>query len=797
MLNRLPRMVGPLWIVVVPVALASCAGGGSQPGEARCSVAWDVPIAAPPDTIDRESVALSGSSPECTGPTSVSWHNTTTGAAGEVDVRVARWPHTECVPLFGCFEANSCLGAGYAANVPLALGDNTLELEAHQYGASACQRFTVRRVPDTTAPSVMEMALGDAPGPGSASVTFSEAVDCTTAGAAVRVSREGVPIPAVVACSASRVDLSGFTLDPLAHYTLSVSSSLVDRAGNPLAAPSETTVRVHTYNPEVVSIAPADGAVAVPVGIDVEIAFTWPIDPATATRASVALRNGSTEIATRREVQGTRVILHPLERLAGETMYTVVLTRDLAGLDGLHLAQDLTWSFTTADVTPPRIMLLVPQDGLRNFDPDHVLLAVFTEAVVLPPGGFSLVDWSGAPVAGSVLDEWSGLQLVFRPAAPLAPGATYTAALNGIMDLAGNPLPSRSWSFQVLGPGVGTWRAMSSAGAPSPRRDFAWSWTGTELLVWGGRAVPSGDLLGDGARYDPQSDAWRPISSAGAPPAHARPMFAFTGTELLVWGGEGVFVGGFTDASGGRYDPATDTWRPMSRAGAPTPRAGAAVAWTGSELVIVGGLGCIYQQSCPWGYVLGDVGQYSPSEDRWTAGSGGAPASYPASAWTGGQLLLFGSNGVGGPTSSLSWDPVALRGTSLASAGMPAAPYQASGAFSGTEFLVWGGQGASGEATARAAYAPETRTWRALSAVNEPPGGRQPAAAWTGTRLIVWGGGTRTGGLYDPATDRWETIALEGAPSARIGHAGAWTGTELLVWGGDDSGTGARYTPPP
>ena len=59
------------------------------------------------------------------------------------------------------------------------------------------------------------------------------------------------------------------------------------------------------------------------------------------------------------------------------------------------------------------------------------------------------------------------------------------------------------------------WRAVVSAGAPSPRSRHAIVWTGTEALVWGGFADPG--LLRDGGRYDPAAGRWHPLAATGAP----------------------------------------------------------------------------------------------------------------------------------------------------------------------------------------------------------------------------------------------------------------------------------------
>lgn len=73
-------------------------------------------------------------------------------------------------------------------------------------------------------------------------------------------------------------------------------------------------------------------------------------------------------------------------------------------------------------------------------------------------------------------------------------------------------------------------------------------WTGREMVVWGGLS----DIFTrrDGGRYNPISDAWRPVSTATAPLPRYVHVTAWTGAEMIVWGGDGPAG---LDPTGGRY----------------------------------------------------------------------------------------------------------------------------------------------------------------------------------------------------------------------------------------------------
>lgn len=132
----------------------------------------------------------------------------------------------------------------------------------------------------------------------------------------------------------------------------------------------------------------------------------------------------------------------------------------------------------------------------------------------------------------------------------------------------------------------GAWQALSTAGAPMARQGHTAVWTGTRLLVWGGKV--GGVPLNSGASYDPATDTWAALPTAGAPSARSGHVGVWTGRELVVFGGEDV-TGALV--TGGGYDPATGAWHNLSTGGNALARRGHAGVWTGMELVVFGGLG--------------------------------------------------------------------------------------------------------------------------------------------------------------------------------------------------------------
>ena len=59
---------------------------------------------------------------------------------------------------------------------------------------------------------------------------------------------------------------------------------------------------------------------------------------------------------------------------------------------------------------------------------------------------------------------------------------------------------------------------------------------------------------------------------------------------MIVWGGFG-FDGNNDVKTGGRYNPSTDSWIATSTTNAPSSREFHTAVWSGSEMIVWGGLG--------------------------------------------------------------------------------------------------------------------------------------------------------------------------------------------------------------
>jgi hypothetical protein len=143
-----------------------------------------------------------------------------------------------------------------------------------------------------------------------------------------------------------------------------------------------------------------------------------------------------------------------------------------------------------------------------------------------------------------------------------------------------------------------TWKSMTTVGAPIGRYGQTVIWTGSKMIVWGGRTQTSPEYLNTGGIYDPSNDTWTPLTTSGAPSPRIAPTGVWTGSKMIVWGG-GDGSGWLN--TGGLYDPVSNSWETMSIKNVPQGRCDHCAIWTGTpaeggtgEMIIWGGGGSPY-----------------------------------------------------------------------------------------------------------------------------------------------------------------------------------------------------------
>ncbi|OGF68133.1 MAG: hypothetical protein A2Y62_19480 [Candidatus Fischerbacteria bacterium RBG_13_37_8] len=377
------------------------------------------------------------------------------------------------------------------------------------------------------------------------------------------------------------------------------------------------------------------------------------------------------------------------------------------------------------------------------------------------------------------------------------------------------------------------------------RSDHTAVWTGTEMIVWGGKIPGTATAYTDtGGRYNPSTDTWTYLPLTNAPTARGFHTAVWTGSEMIIWGG---YNGSAYFNNGARYNPSTNIWTPVSATSAPTIRGYHIAAWTGTYMMVWGGYSGSY---------LGTGGRYQPSTDQWfTVSATGAPTArrYHSAAWTSGEVIIWGgysgsylNTGSRYNATTDTWQPVTTTNA-------PTARERHTAIYSSTlsQMIVWGGYNGTylntgkyydpatdawgvdtsitnaptGRRSHTAISTPDamiiwggfnpgypqiggvlsyaTSAWTATSLTNAPSGRAYHTAVWTDIEMLVWGGyyGTyiNNGGKYNPVSNSWTTIASNNTPLARYSHTTVWTGSDMIIWGGYNGAsyfnTGARYNP--
>jgi N-acetylneuraminic acid mutarotase len=352
-----------------------------------------------------------------------------------------------------------------------------------------------------------------------------------------------------------------------------------------------------------------------------------------------------------------------------------------------------------------------------------------------------------------------------------------------------------------------TWTLTTPTNAPAARYEQTAVWTGSEMIVWGGIGEPGPTALKTGGKYNPSTNSWTATSTINAPTGRQSHTAVWTGTEMIVWGGDDLSPAEFN--TGGRYNPSTNSWTATSTSNAPAPRSLHTAVWTGSEMLIWGGSNLLTQTDFNTG------GRYNPSTNSWTATSTvNAPsARYEHTAvWAGSKMIVWGGidhNPISVLNTGGRYDPGTDTWTTTSTTNAPSARRLHTAVWTGSEMIVWGGSTDGDEGNTGGRYNPGTNSWRPTSTTNAPNKGYAFTGVWTGSEMIVWGGvGSccyeNTGGRYDPSTNSWRTTSTTNALPARYLHTAVWTGSEMIVWGGrfgegphQFSNRGGRYCAQP
>ncbi len=237
--------------------------------------------------------------------------------------------------------------------------------------------------------------------------------------------------------------LGSFTYDLLEHLGPG------EWHGSGSLAPAGTildlgTVVLDAAAPQVVALAPGDGALGVALGSTVRIDFSEPISTGYQSNWVELRRLSGSLVAASSTWSADRrtLTLTPALPFASFTSYQVKVTTWVMDLAQRHLASLVQGTFTTLDAIPPQVSSTLPVQNAKNVPVDVQFRVVFSEAVTLE-------SLSGVALQLFDVDDQAGITTTFTlqpqerevlitPVANLVPDHVHRLTIQGVRDPVGN-----------------------------------------------------------------------------------------------------------------------------------------------------------------------------------------------------------------------------------------------------------------------------------------------------------------------------------------------------------------------
>ena len=189
----------------------------------------------------------------------------------------------------------------------------------------------------------------------------------------------------------------------------------------------------------------------------------------------------------------------------------------------------------------------------------------------------------------------------------------------------------------VYSPSTDTGFNITSDNSPPRTAQNTAVWTGSEMIVWGGKRYDF-PALNTGGRYNPKTNTWASLNQIDSP----IPRYGHTGllheSKMIVWGGEANNQNLFKTNTGGIYDVINDSWQEIAISGAPSPRTNHSAVLADDEMIIWGGVDT---------NVLDDGKKLNILNNSWESYSlfnAPSPRELHTAVWTGDEMIIWGGN---------------------------------------------------------------------------------------------------------------------------------------------------------
>jgi hypothetical protein len=206
--------------------------------------------------------------------------------------------------------------------------------------------------------------------------------------------------------------------------------------------------------PAILAAIPNKDQVQVALNSSIAVRFSEPIDPDSLSGDTFfLLKEGKKILGQVSHYSDALIAVFTADTdFSAEVVYSVVVTADVADLEGNKMARNSQWQFTTGtanDTSPPKVIAVSPGPEERLVPVDSGIRVIFNEDLF--PASVNettfFLTTKGSATSGRIV--CSGQTATFTPLESLAPNTTYQAVITTVVeDLCGNSLENDySWQF--------------------------------------------------------------------------------------------------------------------------------------------------------------------------------------------------------------------------------------------------------------------------------------------------------------------------------------------------------------